>query len=357
MSDRRARFKSQQHRQRIGHQLRRIEAVDFFNVLTDAQLLQTTEEHLPQHRERLYPPTVTLSMFMRQALNEDGSCQRAVNGWAAQRVAEGLRPNAVDTGAYCRARQRLPVEMVQALTRQSGRLLSAKALPCWRWRGRAVKLLDGSTVSMPDTRENQGRYPQPSNQAPGVGFPLMRLLAVICLSTGAVVEAASGPCHGAGSGELSLLRALGEVFEPGDVVLADALFSNYFTVAALQAAGIEAAIISGRASRALELRAQNLGIQHLVQGAERKLPAFERLLQELGLRPEQAACMGDDLPDLPLLERCVLAVTVPDAPDQVRACAHYVSRRRGGHGAVREVCELILAAQDALGSQLAKYRT
>ncbi len=124
----------------------------------------------------------------------------------------------------------------------------------------------------------------------------------------------------------------------------------------LQAGGVEPAIISGRSSRALELRAQDLGIRHLVQGAEHKLAAFERLLRDLDLRPEQAACMGDDLPDLPVLERCMLAVTVPDAPDQVRARAHYVSRRRGGHGAVREVCELILAAQGALSSQLARYR-
>jgi 3-deoxy-D-manno-octulosonate 8-phosphate phosphatase (KDO 8-P phosphatase) len=125
----------------------------------------------------------------------------------------------------------------------------------------------------------------------------------------------------------------------------------------LQAGGVEPAIISGRGSRALELRAQDLGIRHLVQGAEHKLAAFERLLRDLDLGPQQAACMGDDLPDLPVLERCVLAVTVPDAPDQVRARAHYVSRRRGGHGAVREVCELILAAQDALSDQLARYRT
>lgn len=125
----------------------------------------------------------------------------------------------------------------------------------------------------------------------------------------------------------------------------------------LQAGGVELAIISGRGSRALELRARDLGIRHLVQGAERKLTAFERLLRDLDLQPEQAACMGDDLPDLPMLERCVLAITVPDAPDQLRARAHYVSRRRGGHGAVREVCELILAAQDGLSVQLAKYQT
>lgn len=239
MSDRRAELDSQQHRKRIGRRVQQIEAVDFFNVLTGPQLLEATEAHLPEHRERLYPPTVTLAMFMRQALNEDGSCQKAVNGWAAQRVAEGLSANSVDTGAYCRARGRLPMQMVMALTRESGRVLSARARRCWRWRGRTVKLVDGSTISMADSEANQSCYPQPCNQAPGVGFPLARLLAVICLSTGAVMDAAMGPCEGQGNSELGLLRSLGAVFCAGDVVLADALFCNYFLIATLQCAGVD----------------------------------------------------------------------------------------------------------------------
>ena len=123
----------------------------------------------------------------------------------------------------------------------------------------------------------------------------------------------------------------------------------------LQASGVEPAIISGRSSRALELRAEDLGIRHLYQGVERKLAAFERLLRDLELTAGQAACMGDDLPDLALLERCALAVTVPEAPEAVLARAHYVTRRPGGGGAVRETCELILEAQDGLRAQLAKY--
>lgn len=119
--------------------------------------------------------------------------------------------------------------------------------------------------------------------------------------------------------------------------------------------GVELAIVTGRSSRALELRAENLGIRYLYQGVERKLVAFEQLLRGLGLTPGQAACMGDDLPDLPLLARCALAVTVPDAPDALRARAHYVTRRPGGRGAVREACELILEAQGALQAQLAPY--
>ena len=83
MTDDRAAFESQQHRKRISRRVREIDAADFFNVLTGPELLDKTEAYLPEHRERLYPPTVTLSMFMMQALNEDGSCQKAVNGWAA----------------------------------------------------------------------------------------------------------------------------------------------------------------------------------------------------------------------------------------------------------------------------------
>jgi hypothetical protein len=185
-----------QRRSSIRRRARSTQAVEFFNLLTSPELLQATEALLPEHRERLYPPTVTLSMFMRQVLDADGSCQKAVNGWAAQRAADGLGACSVRTGGYCRARQRLPVEMVSALTRQTGQLLSQKALTQWRWRGRAVKLVDGTGLSMPDTPENQAAYPQPSTQAAGVGFPLARLVIVVCLATGAALDRATRSASG-----------------------------------------------------------------------------------------------------------------------------------------------------------------
>ena len=237
--DRNARSLLHQRRNSVGRRVRATQAVEFFNVLTSPELLQTTEALLPEHRERLYPPTVTLSMFMRQVLEADGSCQKAVNGWAAQRAADGLEPCSVRTGGYCRARQRLPLEMLSTLTRQTGRLLSQKALGQWLWRGRAVKLVDGAGLSMPDTPENQALYPQPSTQASGVGFALARLVMVTCLATGAALDAAIGPHRGKGSGELGLVRRLLEGFRPGDVMLADALYCNYFLIATLMAAGVD----------------------------------------------------------------------------------------------------------------------
>ncbi|MGH6629488.1 MAG: IS4 family transposase, partial [Burkholderiales bacterium] len=212
-----------------------------------------------------YSPTVTLSMFMMQALNEDGSCQKVVNAWAARRAAEGLSANSIRTGSYCKARQRLPIEMVMALTRASGRLLSRQAPAPWLWQGRTVKLVDGSGISMPDTAQNQQHYPQPSSQAEGVGFPLARIVAVICLSTGAVRDAAMGPFEGPGNSELGLLRSLGEAFSAGDVMLADAFYCNYFVIATLQVAGVDVVFKQNGARRTDFRRGRQLGPRdHLV---------------------------------------------------------------------------------------------
>jgi 3-deoxy-D-manno-octulosonate 8-phosphate phosphatase (KDO 8-P phosphatase) len=123
----------------------------------------------------------------------------------------------------------------------------------------------------------------------------------------------------------------------------------------LKASGIELAIITGRTSKCVALRAKNLGITRLYQGIEDKLAAMQSLLADLKLAPEAAAFMGDDVVDLPVMTRVGLALSVPAAPQIVRDHAHYVSQREAGHGAVREVCEMILAAQGNLDAQLAPY--
>ncbi len=241
------------HQESIRRRIRQNSTVDFFNVITGPLLLELTETVLPEHRERLYPPKVTLSIFIKQALAEDGSCQRAVNGWAAQRAVEGFSPQSIRTGAYCRARQRLPTEMVTALTCETGSLLCAEAHTGWRWRGRTVKLVDGSGISMPDTPQNQARYPQPSSQAPGVGFQLARLVGVICFSTGAVIDSAIGAFSGKGHSEHGLLRELLGAFCAGDVMMADALYCSYWLIATMQAAEVDV-LLEQQGSRITDFR-------------------------------------------------------------------------------------------------------
>lgn len=125
----------------------------------------------------------------------------------------------------------------------------------------------------------------------------------------------------------------------------------------LKASGVELAIITGRTSHCVELRAKNLGITHLHQGVENKLDAMQMLLTKLGLTLQAAAFMGDDVVDLPVMCRVGLAISVPDAPQVVRDRSHYVTQRNGGYGAVREACEFLMSAQGTLNSQLAPYLT
>jgi hypothetical protein len=127
LTHRREAFDRQQQRIRIRRHATGSAPVQFFNALTSPELIDITEAHLPEHRERLYPPTVTLSMFLHQALAADSSCQRAVNAWAASRAAEGLLPQSVRTGGYCRARQRLPLSMVRALAQHTAGQLQRQA--------------------------------------------------------------------------------------------------------------------------------------------------------------------------------------------------------------------------------------
>ena len=224
---------------RVAEHVQKVDANRFFNLLTGPELLDAVEATLPEHRERYYPPTVTLSMFLGQALSADGSCQNAVNEAAVNCLANGLQAGSVNTGGYCIARQRLPQEMVCTLARQTGNLLGTHTPKDWLWRGRHVKLVDGTTVLMPDTEENQLRYPQHGGQAPGAGFPIARMVGVISLSTGAVIDVALGSYTGKGTGEYGLFRRIRDSFVEGDIMLADGYYCSYFLIADMLARGVD----------------------------------------------------------------------------------------------------------------------
>lgn len=211
----------------------------FFNLLTSDALLEKVEELLPDHRERVYPPTETLSMFLAQAMSADRSCQNIVNQSAIQRLCGGLTVNSTHTGGYCRARQRLPLEVVSRVSQYLGEHMDKHLPTAWCWQGRRVRIVDGTTVTMPDTAANQAVFPQQGVQQPGLGFPICRIVGITCLAGGTLLNAAMGPFQGKGSDEQSLLRTIQDTFEPGDVVLADAFFATYFFIATMQSRGID----------------------------------------------------------------------------------------------------------------------
>ena len=123
----------------------------------------------------------------------------------------------------------------------------------------------------------------------------------------------------------------------------------------LKASGVEIAIITGRSSRCVEARAKNLGVAHVYQGVENKLEAIVDVLGKLKLTRDTAAYMGDDVVDLTVMRHVGLAISVLEAPQLVREHSGYITQRSGGHGAVREVCELIMSVQGTLDAQLAPY--
>jgi hypothetical protein len=171
----------------------------------------------------VYTPLVTLCVFLGQVLSADHSCRAAVARLVAYRVARKERACSPETSAYCQARKRLPEEFFSQIARQTGRQLDANAESHWLWKHRRVYIFDGATVSMPDTPANQRAYPQPPQQKPGLGFPLMRIAVIFSLACGAVLDV--GMCRYAGKGqsELALLRQMWSIFQPGSIMLADRL--------------------------------------------------------------------------------------------------------------------------------------
>jgi hypothetical protein len=255
--------------ERIKTLARNYDSYDFFNLLTGPEMLSAVEELLPEgHRERQFPPTETLSMFLAQAMNEDRSCQKAVNDAAVKRVVGGLSPCSTMTGGYCQARKRLPLDMVSTLVRVTGAQINEQVPDRWRWHGKRVYLIDGTTVTLPDTPANQAMFPQQGGQKPGLGFPISRLVGVICLSSGAVLNAALGKFSGKGSSEQDLLRRVLDTFKAGDLVMGDAFFGTYFLLASLGARNIDGVFEQlGARKRVTDFRkGQRLGPRdHLVE--------------------------------------------------------------------------------------------
>ncbi len=213
----------------------------------------------------IYSPAVTLWVFLAQCLSADHSCREAVAQLIAWRLGRGLKRCSADTGAYCTARERIPEEACLQLARETGRAVEEQAPSEWRWRSRRVLDVDGSTITMPDTPENQAEYPQVPGQRRGCGFPIARIVVVFSLAVGTVLDAAIGRYQGKQTGENSLFRTLYGLLREGDVVLADRYFSGWFDLALLRGRGVDS-VVHKHQLRATDFRTgQRLGPNdHLV---------------------------------------------------------------------------------------------
>ena len=212
----------------------------FFSTRLSPERVRSECERLQyEFRERVYSPAVTLWVFLAQVLSADHSCREAVAKLNFWRAARGLAPCNPLTNSYCEARERLPEALIRDLVRLTGQELAEEAAHDWQWLGRNVNVVDGSTVTMADTPENQQAYPQQSGQAAGAGFPIARIVVVFSLAVASVIDMAIGKYKGKQTGENNLFRSLLDSFAAHDVVLADRYYASFWDFALLAQRGID----------------------------------------------------------------------------------------------------------------------
>jgi hypothetical protein len=211
------------------------DGLPFREVLSPEVIAESVNAIPYRNRYGFYSPDITLWAFLSQVLDADHSLDAAVSRVIAFHLSQG-REEIISsaTSAYSQARSKLPQEIISNLARKSAEQMEESLPKTWLWRMlHHLKLVDGSTLSMPDTLANQMLYPQPDSQKIGVGFPIARIVAVISCVTGAVLDIAIGPYSGKETGEHALLRQIIDAFKKGDVALGDCYYASYFLIAAL----------------------------------------------------------------------------------------------------------------------------
>jgi len=216
----------------------------FAKVLSEEQIEQAFAEEgvaFAQNEAAVFTPAVTLGAFLSQVLykDEQRSCLAAVSRVIVLWVSLGRAACAKNRGPYCRARAKLCEPVIKRLTLEVARGCECETSDAWLWHGHHVKLVDGTTVSMPDTPENQEALPQPNSQEPGLGFPVARIVVLISLATAMRCDMALGPYAGKETGETALFRKLIDQLDPGDILLADRYYGSYFMMAMLMQAGVD----------------------------------------------------------------------------------------------------------------------
>lgn len=228
------------------------------DFLSAEDILTAAESYV--WRDRIWNPVLTFWTFLVQVLHPGSSCREAVAEVLAQQAGRSQRRISPDASAYCQARQRVPLSVFIAALCKVGRCLQDRAGQAFLWHGRQVRVVDGSSCSMPDTAELQIEFGQPDGQKPGCGFPVARLVAVFCWATGAVLDVAIGAYR---SSELTLVHQLWSCLQRGDIVLADRFYCTYGVLSELLSRGCDAVFrLHGGRSRTMDFRkGERLGRQ------------------------------------------------------------------------------------------------
>jgi len=193
-------------------------------------------------RHGVYTTAIMVWSFLSQVLRDgkEASCQAAVARVVSYCQQAGIAAATEDTGDYCRARAKLSAAALQELTRDEAAELEQAADKSWLWKDKHhAKLIDGFTLTMPDTPKNQAEYPHPKTQKPGVGLPIARAVAILSLAHACVMDLAIGPYQGKETGEPALLRSLLGNFPPGDIAVADRYYCSFMMIALLLLQGTQ----------------------------------------------------------------------------------------------------------------------
>jgi len=248
------------------------------DVLTEDQIARAAADEglaFGAGPEDVWSVPLTVWAFLTQTLSPRKSCVAAVARVLTLLYVLGRPPCHSGSGAYCKARAKLSESFLRRLAVDVGRRVEDAAPAAWRWHGRRVVLVDGSSLSMPDTEANQAAYPQSGKQRAGVGFPQMRWVALIALTTGCVLDSAFGPCRGKETGETALFRQLLGTLRAEDVLVADRYYCSFWTVALAVKLGVDVVFRQHQARHTDFRRGRRLGRRdHVVDWAKPKRPAW-----------------------------------------------------------------------------------
>jgi Transposase DDE domain len=301
--------------------LRESELLPFHEILNADMVKSALAAERVTFKDRIYTPFVTVCLFLSQVLDPDHSCRSAVARLIVWLAINRRKPCAPETNSYCDARQRLPLGVVVRLVHQTASEIEAAASDNWLWKGRRVSLIDGTTASMPDTVENQQAFPQSTSQGIGLGFPLVRMVAIISLATGVARDLALGPYKGKATGETALVRALLDGLKAGEIVLGDRYFASFFMLADFMQRKVDALFRMHQRRKFDFRRGRQLGVEdHVVTWTKPERPEWmdeetyaqipnELAIRELRFKVEQPGFRVDEL---------VLVTTMLDAKEYTK---------------------------------------